>query len=141
MALNPQKSTALKNLMLMTGVGNVFDGGVLEIRSGTQPTNADTAPQGSLLSSIILPTPAFSAASAGQRVKAGVWEDLSADATGTAAWFRLRTSTDLGSTNTTDVRLDGTIGVTAGLFDLVANTTAIVATKPVSIEIFPLVMT
>src|SRR5215207_1386415 len=107
-------STALRNVILDSGFQAVFDSGILEIRDGTIPTNADTAPTGTVLASITLPADWIAAASAGAVAKAGTWSDASADATGTPTWFRIRQSGDAGTTNTTDERLDGTAAVGSG---------------------------
>lgn len=134
---NLQLSTALRNVMLDSGLNDVFNSGVLEIRDGTQPADADTAPTGSVLASISLPADCFGAASSGQIAKAGTWEDTSADGTGTATWFRMKQSGDLGTTNTTDERLDGDVStVAAGTGDLQLDNTSINATQQVTINTF-----
>lgn len=107
------RNTALDNF-LNTGAGVNFDSGVLEYRTGSQPASADDAPTGTILVSMPLPADAFAAASAGSAAKNGTWEDTSADANGTAGWFRLKTSGDGGGSSTTDRRIDGTITATGG---------------------------
>lgn len=106
-----QFSTGLRNTMLDAGLGPAFDGGtcVLELRNGTQPANANTAPAGSVLATVTLPSDSFSAAASGTIAKAGTWSGT-ASATGTPTWFRIRTAGDAGTTNTTDKRLDGAVG-------------------------------
>lgn len=119
MASNVQVSTAMRSEYLDNGIGTTFDGGVLEIRNGTQPANADQAPVGTILAQITVPTPSFASAISGTKAKAGTWEDAAADANGTPTWFRLRTSSDSGTTNTTDKRIDGSAGLLGGVgFDL-----------------------
>lgn len=114
------------------GAGDSFDSGVLEYRTGTQPTAADDAPTGTLLVSMTLPADAFGASSAGAVAKAGTWNDSSADATGTAGWFRLRESTDGGGSSSTDRRIDGSITATGGGGDLTLDSTSITATQSVT---------
>lgn len=133
-------STAMRNAMLNgwangTGV-SLYDSAVLEIRSGTIPADADTAPTGSVLASITLPADSFGAAAAGVIAKAGTWQDTSADATGTATWFRIRQTGDLGTTNTTDERIDGTVGTSGA--DLNLDNTSIATGQQVTINTFTL---
>ncbi len=135
MALNPKFSTGFRTVELESGMDAIFNSGFLEIRSGTQPADADQAPVGTLLASIPVPADSFGAAAAGVKAKAGTWEDVSANATGTATWFRLLTSGDAGTTNTTDERIDGTVGA-GGSFDCVINSTSITAGDKVVIDTF-----
>ena len=67
--------------------GSLFDGGTLEIYTGTQPADPNSAPSGTLLVTITIPNPAFGAASGGVIAKAGTWQDTAVD-TGTAGWAR-----------------------------------------------------
>ena len=59
----------------------------LEIRSGTVPANCAATRTGTVLATINLPSDWMAAASGGAKDLAGTWQDLSADATGTAAHF------------------------------------------------------
>jgi hypothetical protein len=59
----------------------------LEIRSGTVPANCAATRTGTVLATINLPSDWMAAASSGAKAIAGTWQDLSADATGTAAHF------------------------------------------------------
>lgn len=62
---------------------------VLEIRTGAPPATCATADSGSVLATLTLPSDWMAAASAGSKAKSGTWQDASADATGTAAHFRI----------------------------------------------------
>lgn len=97
-----------------TAAGQNFDSGVLEFRTGAQPALADDAPTGTLLVSMTLPADAFGASAAGAVAKAGTWEDPSADAGGTAGWFRLKAVGDGGLSSAVDRRMDGNITATGG---------------------------
>jgi hypothetical protein len=134
-------STNLRNRMLdgwsnSASAYGFFDSAIFEIRSGTIPTDADTLPTGTVLASITLPADAVSAAAAGAIPKLGTWQDTSADATGTASWFRIKKAGDLGTTNTTDPRMDGTVGTSGA--DLNLDNTSINATQSVTINSFTL---
>jgi hypothetical protein len=129
-------STGLRNSQA-TNLASLFpNGAILEIRTGSQPAGGDTAPSGTVLVTITLPNPSFGAAASGQIAKAGVWQDASADATGTAGWFRLRQAGDLGTTNTTDERLDGSVTVTGGGGDLTLDNTSITIAQQVTLNVF-----
>lgn len=68
-------------------LGSLFDGGTLEIYTGGQPADPNSAPSGTLLCTITLPNPAFGASASGVITKSGVWSDTAVD-TGTAGWAR-----------------------------------------------------
>jgi len=110
--------------------------GKVRIYDGTIPADADTAIAAqTLLAEITLDDPAFGAATdqaPGARASAlGLpLEDSSADATGTASWFRLLD----GSNN---VILQGDVStVSAGTGDMQMNSTAIQSGAAVSITAF-----
>lgn len=64
----------------------------LEIRSGSLPANCAATDAGTVLATINLPSDWMAAASSGSKAKSGTWQDSSADATGTAAHFRMYSS-------------------------------------------------
>ena len=71
--------------------------------------------------------------------KAGTWSDSSADATGTAAHFRIRQTGDTnGATGSTDERIEGTVTATGGGGDLTLDTTSIASAQTVTINTFSL---
>ena len=131
-------STGCANLMLDSGIGTAFDGAndILEIRDGTRPASADDAPVGEVLASFTLVADSFAAASGGTIVGATPWTEASADASGTASWFRLKQSTDGGGSSTTDVRIDGSVAVSGS--DLNLSTVAITVNDQVTITQFDL---
>jgi len=90
--------------------------GTIEIRSGVQPANADTAETGSLLVEFTCEDPAFAAASGGS-VAIDADPDLSGVAgnTGTATWARVKDSNG-------DTVFDGTVG-TSGADFIITSTT------------------
>lgn len=131
-------SQALRD-QILDGIFNAaagidFDSGVLEIRTGAAP-GPNAADGGTLLASITLPGDAFGAASSQQVAKAGTWEDTSADASGTAAHYRIKQSGDTGgATGGTDERIEGTVGQGSG--DLSLDNTSIAAGQTVTISTF-----
>lgn len=118
---------------MMTTFGTQIDAGtaaVINIYSGGVPSNADAALSGNtLLAQLTCTATAFSGISdtgTGARgTFAAITSDSSADATGTATFFRILTQS--GGT----VVAQGTVGTSSA--DLVLNTTAITAGSMVSI--------
>lgn len=105
------------------------DNGYLRIYDGTQPTNADTAIGAQvLLAELRFNADAAPAASNGVLTFNAITQDSSANATGTASWFRALKSD--GST----VMFDGTVGVSGS--DLNISTTSIVAGATVGVTSF-----
>jgi hypothetical protein len=103
--------------------------GFLRIYDGTQPTDADTALGAQvLLAELIWNATAFGAASNGVATAGAITADASANATGTATWFRALRS------NGTSVLFDGSVG-TAGA-DLNFNTVSFVTGANVSVSAF-----
>jgi hypothetical protein len=120
-------NTTLANALL-DGIDSAFNNGTLTIRTGAAPGANNTA-TGTVLATITLPADAFAAASSRTKAKSGTWEDASADATGTAAHFRL-----VGGTNI----LEGTVTATGGGGDMELSSTSIVAGGVVTISTFTL---
>lgn len=115
-----KRSTGLRNFMLSSGsLKQALDGKVIKIYSGTAPASADAALGGDavLLATISVSdggaglTMAASAAD-GQLAKnsAEVWSGTVV-ANGTAAFFRMETIADAGAVSTTNVRMQGSIGL------------------------------
>ena len=109
--------------------------GVVNIYDGTEPADADTALSGNtLLASITLNDPAFGAASdntpgAIAAANGLPVTDTSADATGTASFFRVLDSDS-------NVIMQGDVTATAGGGDMEINSTSIVAGAAVRITTF-----
>jgi len=83
----------LKNSMLDEITTAIGASGLLRIYDGTPPANADTALSGNtLLATLALSATAAPAASGGVLTFSTISDDTSADATGTASFFRLLTS-------------------------------------------------
>ena len=132
--LSPGQAVAMADAY-WNATGVSIDNYILEIRSGAQPATADLAPTGTVLASITLPADSMAAtASPGATTaKAGTWQDTSADATGTAGWFRIRASGDAGTTNNTDRRIDGACTATGGGGELELQNLSIASTQQITI--------
>jgi hypothetical protein len=107
--------------------------GTIKVYTGSQPATADTAATGTLLGTLTLTDPAFGAASAGSATAAAITGDTSADATGTAGWFRALDSTGAAV-------LDGSITATGGGGDLQLNSVSIVAGGTINVTAWTITM-
>jgi hypothetical protein len=85
-----KKNTQTRNTQI-AALGAIFNGGKLQIRTGSQPASPNDAATGTLLVEINLPNPAFGAASGGSISKSGTWSNI-AVASGTAGWARFISS-------------------------------------------------
>jgi hypothetical protein len=118
--------TSIRNAMLDTITTRAGASALLRIYSGTRPATGGTAT--TLLAQLTCNATFAAAASAGVLTLNAITQDSSADATGTATWFRIVQS------NGTTFVLDGDVGTSGSDLNLV--TTSIVATQPVSVTSF-----
>lgn len=118
-------STSVRNAMLDAITSAIGASGLLRIYDGTRPASGGTAT--TLLAQLALSATSAPAAASGVLTFNAITQDSSADATGTATWFRVTTS---GGTFV----IDGNVGTSGS--DLNLTTTAIVATQPVSVTSF-----
>jgi hypothetical protein len=124
-----QFSVAARNAAgdaIETAIGT---GPTLTIRTGTPPANCAAARAGTVLATLVLPSDWLLAASGGVKSKSGTtWQDLVADATGTAGHF----SIDQGAT----CHLQGTVTLGGGGGDMTIDNTSIVAGQTVTVTGF-----
>jgi hypothetical protein len=116
---------------------DIFNGGLLKIYTGTQPTEADDVIAGSLLVTISLAGTGagitFDDAAAGVIAKAvgETWNGV-CGATGTAGWFRLTAPGDLTTDNTTDCRIDGAVATSGSQLNMTSTSFTNGATETIS---------
>lgn len=127
-----QLSTTVRNARLDSIESTIGISAILRIRTGTAPADCATADSGTVLATITLPSDWMAAAASGAKAKSGTWQDTSADATGTAAHFRIYDSG--GST----CHLQGTITATSGGGDMELDNTSITSGQQVTISTFTL---
>lgn len=82
-------SVTVRNARLDAIETTIGTSAILKIRTGAPPANCAAADSGTVLSTVNLPSDWMAAAASGEKSKSGTWEDLSADASGTAAHFRV----------------------------------------------------
>lgn len=127
-----QFSTTARNAALDAIETAIGASAILKIRSGSAPADCGTADSGTVLATLNLPSDWLAAASGGSKSKSGTWEDTSADATGTAAHFRIYAS------DGTTVHMQGTITATGGGGDMTLDNTSIASGQQVTITSFTL---
>lgn len=127
-----QFSTTVRNARLDTIESTIGTSAVLKIRTGTAPANVATADSGTVLATCTLPSDWMAAASSGAKAKSGTWEDTSADATGTAAHFRIYAS------DGTTAHIQGTVTATGGGGDLTVDNTSFAAGQAFTVTGFTL---
>lgn len=125
-----QYSVAVRNARLdqvevITGAS-----AILRIRSGAQPANCAAADTGTVLATMNLPADWMAAAASGAKAKSGTWSETSADASGTAAHWRLYAS------DGTTCHAQGTVTVTGGGGDLTLDSVTISLAQVVTITAF-----
>lgn len=113
-------STGLRDHLLDSGsFRSAMNSGVINIYSGTAPASAnDAIPGGATLLCTIsddgtgggLTFEAAAAAGLLQKSAAQVWKGTVANA-GLATWFRFVTASDTGASSTSELRVQGTVGI------------------------------
>lgn len=120
--------TALRNARLdaiTTKIDGGAGAGLLRIYDGSRPATGGTATN--LLAELTFTDPSSAAAASGVLTASSITQDASANATGTATWFRVVDSTAA-------FVMDGNVGTSGS--DLNLTATGITATQPVSVTSF-----
>lgn len=118
-------------------LSDIFRNGVLEIYSGTQPSNADTTESGTLLVKVTRSSEAFVAGAAANglnfdeavsgvlgKLATEVWSGLGL-VSGTAGWFRFYANDATHGASTSAARIDGAIATTGSQMNM-SNTSVTV---------------
>lgn len=127
-----QLSANVRNAMLDAIETAIGTSAVLKIRTGAAPADVATADSGTVLSTVSLPSDWMAAASGGTKAKSGTWQDSSADATGTAAHFRIYAS------DGTTAHLQGTVTATGGGGDMTVDNTSFASGQSFTVTGFTL---
>jgi len=125
-----QYSVAVNNARLDAIETAIGVSAVLKIRTGAQPATCATADAGTVLATLSLASDWMGAAAAGVKAKAGTWQDASADATGTAAHWRLY------ATDGTTCHAQGSYG-TSGT-DMIGDSVSFTAGQSFTVNTFTL---
>lgn len=99
----------------------------LTIWSGTMPANCSVANNGTALATVTLPADWMAAASGGSKSKSGTWSDSSADASGTAAYFRIHDGSAV-------CHVQGSVGTSGA--DMIVDSTSFTAGQTFTVSTF-----
>jgi hypothetical protein len=125
-----QLSTAVRNASLDAIETTIGASAILKIRTGAPPANCGSADTGTVLATLNLPADWMANASGGSKAKSGTWQDLSADASGTAGHFRIYAS------DGTTCHMQGTCTATGGGGDMELDNTNIAAGQQITVTTF-----
>ncbi len=125
-----QFSVGCRNALLDALETAIGASAVLKICTGAAPATVADADSGTVLATMNLAADWLAAAGSGSKALAGTWQDASADASGTAAHFRIYAS------DGTTAHIQGTVGTSGA--DLNLDNTSINATQQVNITGFTL---
>ena len=122
-----QESVAVRNARLDAIETTIGTSAQLRLYTGTQPADCATAPSGSLLATLTLPSDWLANAASGAKAKSGTWSG-SGSAAGTAGYFRIYDSTG------TTCHFQGSVGQGTG--DLSLDNTVIANGQAITISTF-----
>lgn len=122
-----QFSAAVRNARADAIESVIGASAILKIFTGAKPADCAAADSGTVLATMNLPADWMSSAASGVKSLLGSWQDSSADASGTAGYFRIYAS------NGTTCGLQGTVTATGGGGDIQLSTVTIVAGQSITI--------
>ncbi len=103
---------------------------IMTVSSGVIPADCGTANTGTVLATMVLPNDWLNTPSGGAITLSGTWQDLSADASGTASYFRLHNNPG------TACHMQGTISATGAGGDMQLDNTNIAIGQQINITAF-----
>lgn len=125
-----QESVSVRNARLDAIEVTIGTSPIMTIRTGSVPASCATANSGTVVATLTLPSDWMAAASSGAKALSGTWSDSSADATGTAAHWRIHEST------ATTCHLQGTVTATGGGGDMTVDNTSFASGQSFSVTSF-----
>lgn len=125
-----QFSVAARNAALDGIEAAIGASPTLNIRTGAPPANAGATATGTVLASLTLPANWLADASGGSKSLAGTWEDLAANAAGTAGHFEIVQ----GATR----HIQGTVTATGDGGDMEIQNTSIAVDQQITVTAFTL---
>jgi len=125
-----QLSVAARNATLAAIETEVGLNPILTISTGSKPADAATANTGTVLATMVLPSDWLGTATNGSIALSGTWQDLSADDSGTAGYFRLHNNAG------TECHMQGSISATGAGGDMQLDNTNIATGQQINITTF-----
>lgn len=121
----PARNAALDSIETVIGASPI-----MRIRSGAAPANCAAADAGVGLATLNLPADFLAAAAGGAKAMSGTWQDLAADAAGTAGHWRIYDSTG------TTCHIQGTCTITGGGGDMTIDNPVLAVGQQISVTSF-----
>jgi hypothetical protein len=125
-------STTVRNARLDAIETAIGASAIMKIRRGAAPADCAAADAGTVVATLNLPADWMAAAASGSKAMSGTWQDSSADATGTAAHFRIYDSG--GSAR----HIQGTVTATGGGGDMTVDNTSFATGQQFTVTNFSL---
>lgn len=125
-----QFSVAVRNARLDAIETQIGTAAVLKIRTGAPPANCAAADTGTTLATMTLPSDYMAAAASGAKALLGAWQDLLADAAGTAGHFRIYAS------DGTTCGMQGTVTATGGGGDMTIDNAVVAVNQVINVATF-----
>ena len=125
-----QLSVDARNATLAAIDAEVGINPILTISTGSVPASAATANTGLIVATMVLPSDWLSPPVGGSIALSGTWQDLSADASGTAGYFRLHNNAG------TICHMQGTVSATGAGGDMQLDNTNIGLGQQINITTF-----
>lgn len=125
-----QLSTSVRNARLDAIESTIGTSAIMHIRTGSVPANCAAADSGTVVATLNLPSDWMAAASGGSKALSGTWQDLSADASGTAAHFRIY---DSGGTV---CHIQGTVTISGGGGDMTVDNNVLASGQQFTVTSF-----
>lgn len=125
-----QFSVGARNASLDGLEAHIGTAPTLRIRTGAPPANAAAASTGTILAEMTLPSDWMAAAASGSKALLGTWQDLAADAAGTAGHFEIVQ----GATR----HIQGTVTGTGGGGDMELQNTNVAIGQQITVTAFNL---
>lgn len=125
-----QLSVAVRNARQAAIEATIGTSAIMKFRTGSAPATCATADSGTVVATLNLPSDWLAAPSSGSTAKAGTWQDLTADNSGTIAHFRIY---DSGGSA---CHVQGTATLTGGGGDITLDAVVITAGQPVTVNTF-----
>lgn len=122
-----QLSTAVRNAILDSIETAIGASPVLKIRTGAAPASPAAADGGTVVATVALPADWMANASGGTKAMQGTWADDAADASGTAAHYRIYAA------DGTTCHLQGTVTATGSGGDMTVDNTNFAAGQRFSV--------
>ena len=128
--MSNQLSVAVRNARLDVVESTVGTSAILKLFTGGPPANCAAADSGAVVATMTLDSDWMAAASGGSKVKAGTWEDPTADNPGTVEHYRLYASDGV------TCHMQGTVTISGGGGDMTLDNNVVTAGQKITITTF-----